>query len=64
MGEETSTIFKIRLLAKSKSDKQEGFIELWKHEGKIMDQREPFDFLDEIPRKILKKAAIDWPPAV
>jgi hypothetical protein len=49
MMKETSTVFKIRLLAKGDPKKQEGFIELWKHKGKIMEQQKPFDFLDEIP---------------
>ena len=62
---ETSTIFKVRLLAKSKPNLQEGFLELWKHEGGIIrSQKVPFDHLDAIPgkiRRMLKEEGILWP---
>jgi hypothetical protein len=62
---ETSTIFKVRLLAKSRPDLQEGFLELWKHEGAIVQsQKVAFDHLDAIPgkiRRMLKAEGIEWP---
>jgi len=60
------TIFKVYLLAKPGRDKQEGFIKLWKHKGVIQKTKYiPFDYLDELPRKIrkiLKEGGIEWPP--
>jgi hypothetical protein len=61
----TGTIFKVFLLAKSNPDMQEGFIELWKHKGNLQKVKNvPFNYLDELPRKIrklLKAADIQWP---
>jgi len=66
MERNTGTIFKVYLLAKQPSPpKQEGFIQLWKHKGKLMGVKNvPFNYPDEIPRKIrqeLKAAKINWP---
>jgi hypothetical protein len=61
---ETSTQFKIRLLKKGSKGMQEGFIDLWKHEGKLVPRNYQapakvkrslaFNYLDEIPSKIRK----------
>jgi hypothetical protein len=63
---ETSTILKVRLLANSKPDLQEGMLELWKHkENIVLGQKEHFDHLDAIPgkiRRMLKAEGITWPP--
>jgi hypothetical protein len=60
------TIFKVYLLEKPGRGKQEGFIKLWKHKGAFQKTKYiPFDYFDELPRKIrkiLKDAAILWPP--
>ena len=65
MKKDTGTIFKVYLLAKGSPDKQEGFIELWKHRGKLQRIRNiPFDYVDELPRKmrrLLKTAKLEWP---
>jgi len=62
---ETSTTFKVRLLAETHTDKQEGFSQLWKHRGEIQNIKGiAFDHLDELPRKIrhlLREAGIAWP---
>jgi hypothetical protein len=65
MKRETGTIFKVYLLAEGAAYKQEGFIELWKHKGKLQRIRNvPFDYVDELPRKmrrLLRTAKIQWP---
>ena len=66
MRKNTGTIVKVYLLDKQPSPpKQEGFVQLWKHKGKVVSIKNvPFDYLDEIPRKIrqqLKSAKIKWP---
>ena len=65
MEQKTGTIFKIYLLAKGNPGKQEGFIQLWKHEGKLQKIRNlPFDYLDDLPskiRKLLRKGSIAFP---
>jgi hypothetical protein len=66
MRKNTGTIFKVYLLEKQPSPpKQEGFVQLWKHKGKLVPIKNiPFDYLDEIPRKMrkqLKIAKIKWP---
>jgi hypothetical protein len=68
MEQKTGTIFKVYLLAKAskKGGKQKGFIALWTHKGVRSKQKNiPFDYLDELPRKIRKLLAadgIEWPP--
>jgi hypothetical protein len=63
---QTGTIFKVYLLAKPGRGKQEGFIKLWKHKGVVQKTKYiPFDYFDELPRKIRKILAgsgIEWPP--
>jgi hypothetical protein len=65
MKKESSTTFKVRLLAKPHGDLQEGFIQLWKHKGVLQNGKDTaFDHLDELPRKIrhlLREAGITWP---
>lgn len=60
------TIFKVYLLANPGRGKQEGFIKLWKHKGAFQKTRYiPFDYFDELPkkiRKILADSKIEWPP--
>lgn len=66
MERNTGTIFKIFLADKTKRGKQEGWIKLWKHKGKIVGHKpEYFDYLKEIPEcveRILENHGIDWPP--
>ncbi len=65
--QQTSTILKVRLFAKTRPKKEEGVLELWKHKGKIissLDRRKQFDRLVEIPNQIkllLREARIRWP---
>lgn len=55
MEKSTGTIFKVYLLDKSAPDKQEGFIEFWKHKGELQRIHNiPFNYLDELPGKIRK----------
>ena len=57
MEQKTGTVFKVYLLEKSHPDKQEGFIELWKHKGELQRMHNiAFDYLDELPRKIRQLA--------
>jgi hypothetical protein len=52
MKENTGTIFKVYLLNKTSPSKQEGFVKLWKHKGKLQKGKLiPFDYTDQIPRK-------------
>lgn len=66
MERETGTIFKVYLLAESGEGKEEGFVQLWKHKGKLQRQKKvPFNSLDRIGARIrerLKAASIEWPP--
>lgn len=62
----TGTTFKVYLLVKSAERKQEGFLLLWKHKGKLVKPEKPipFDRLNEIPEGIeqaLNRARIKWP---
>ena len=66
MRKNTGTIFKVYLLDKQPSPPmQEGFLQLWKHKGKLTGVKNiPFNYLDQIPDKIrkqLKAAKIKWP---
>jgi hypothetical protein len=62
---ETSTTFKVRLLAKPHGNLQDGFIQLWKHKGALQNGKDiAFDHLDELPGKIkeaAREAGILWP---
>ncbi len=66
MASNTGTILKVYLLAKSKPGLEEGFVQLWKHKGKVLAVKSaPFNHLDEIGGKVtelLKTARIKWPP--
>jgi hypothetical protein len=63
MERNTGTIFKVYLLKKSSPDKQEGFIELWKHKGELQRMSSmAFDYWDELPKKmraLIRRAKID-----
>jgi hypothetical protein len=65
MDKDTGTIFKVYLLDKSAAHKEEGFVQLWKHKGKLQKRKYlAFDSLSEIPQKMrdnLISAAIEWP---
>ncbi len=65
MEKDTGTIFKVYLLDKSPASKEEGFIQLWKHKGKLQKGKYlAFDRLSEIPKKMrddLTTAGIEWP---
>ena len=62
MKKDTGTIFKVNFIEATKRPKQEGFVQLWKHKGKLQNGKQiPFDYPDELPRKmrhILKDAKI------
>lgn len=66
MRKQTSTIFTVRLLAQQTvPTKQQGYIRIWKHKGTIQNVKEiPFDYLDELPRKIrqlIRESGVKWP---
>jgi hypothetical protein len=67
MNKDTGTIFKVNFVDENKHPKkQEGFVQLWKHKGKLQNGKQiPFDYPDELPlkmRKILKDAKITLSP--
>ena len=66
MDKGTGIIFKVNFIKKSKPlPKQEGFVQLWQVHGQLHGGKQiPFDYPDELPRKmrlILKAAGIPWP---
>jgi len=72
MQRDTGTIFKVRLLDKAHRSKQEGVLQVWKHQGKLIrgSNKKPiqqhFDHLGEIPemtRTLLERGQISWPPS-
>jgi hypothetical protein len=66
MENETGTIFKVYLLDQPAKGKQEGFVQLWKHKGKLQNVKHAtFNELSRIPGRIeelLSAAKIEWPP--
>jgi len=63
---ETGTILKVYLPDKTANSKQEGFVQLWKHKGKLQEVKyATFSELSWIPGRIeelLSAAKIEWPP--
>ena len=66
MEKETGTILKVYLLDKTAKGKQEGFVQLWKHKGKLQKVKyATFNELSRVPSRIeelLSAAKIEWPP--